>query len=307
MDNTFRSLIDSAKETLILIPAKASFDEVASGLSIYMSLLTSGKRAVVCSSAEMTAEFSRLVAVNKISKSVGNKNMVIKFKDYDPTSVDKVGWEVENNQVVLTIIPVSEKEPPTLDQMEVNYSGVSSDLIIVVGGQNDSSFPELSQKEFLGRRTIHIGVKLLEIFGESEVLSFARLSSSVSEVSYSLLKESQLNIDPDIATNLVLGIEEGSGSFQSDGVTVSTFEAFAELLKLGGQRSKKINPQSFPVGSIPTKPFTKKQDLTKVYQPVMKQDEKASTMTPEEAEEELQQDIPSSWSEPKIFTGTSVS
>ena len=30
-------------------------------------------------------------------------------------------------------------------------------------------------------------------------------------------------------------------------------------------------------------------------------------MTPEEAEEELNQEIPPSWSEPKIFTGTSLS
>ena len=29
-------------------------------------------------------------------------------------------------------------------------------------------------------------------------------------------------------------------------------------------------------------------------------------MTPEEAEQELDQEIPPSWSEPKIFTGTSV-
>ena len=117
-----------------------------------------------------------------------------------------------------------------------------------------------------------------------------------------LIKESSFPINIDIATNLLAGIEEQSKGFQSSEVTADTFEIFAELLKLGGKRMPKIIPaRSYPQGSIPTRPFTQAQPV--VSNNVI-QDRQ---MTPEEAEQELQQEIPASWSEPKIFTGTSLS
>ena len=84
-------------------------------------------------------------------------------------------------------------------------------------------------------------------------------------------------------------------------------EIFAELLKLGGRRTPKIIPaRSYPQGSIPTRPFTQAQPVVSnnVIQDVHVADRQ---MTPEEAEQELNQEIPPSWSEPKIFTGTSMS
>jgi hypothetical protein len=142
---------------------------------------------------------------------------------------------------------------------------------------------------------VHVGTRLLEIINsELEVLSFAKPASSTSELVANLLKESGYPTDSDIATNLVTGIEEQSKNFQGEAVTADTFTMFAELLKLGGKRMSKVVPaKNYPQGSIPTKPFTQ----------VLRDKQ----MTPEEAEQELNQDIPPSWSEPKIFTGTTVS
>ncbi|EKE04926.1 MAG: hypothetical protein ACD_19C00429G0086 [uncultured bacterium] len=303
MENSFASLITTANEILILLPSKPFMDQVAAGLSLYLSLSESGKNVSISCSAPMVTEYSRLIGVDKVTSDLGSKNLVIFLKNYDANSVDKVSYDIENGQFKLTISPKLSFKSPTKDQIDINYSGASGDLIILVGGANDSHFSALSKEEFKTAKLVHIGTRLLEILNHDlQVLSFAKPASSTSELVANLIKESGLPINEDIATNLLAGIEEQSKNFQSSEVTADTFTIFAELLKLGGKRMPKIIPaRSYPQGSIPTRPFTQVQPTVPNH---IIQDKQ---MTPEEAEQELNQDIPPSWSEPKIFTGTTVS
>ncbi len=299
MENSFASLISSANEILILLPNKPYLDQVAGGLSLYLSLLGLGKKTSISCPVSMTAEYSRLVGVNKITTDLESHNLTIKFVDYEATNVDKVSYDIENGQFKLTVSPKVGFKSPTKDQIDISYSGVSGDLVILIGGANDSHFPALSKEEFKKIKLVHVGTRLLEVLNnELQILSFARPASSTSELIASLLKESSFTIDSDTATNLLAGIEEQSRNFQSNEVTADTFEIFAELLKLGGKRIPKIIPaKNYPQGSIPTKPFN--QLVNKTI--------KDKQMTPEEAEQEIEQEIPAAWSEPKIFTGTSLS
>lgn len=307
MDNSFKTLIDSAQEILVLLPSKPLMDQVAGGLSLYLSLLGSGKNVSISCSDPMTAEHSRLIGIDKITSNLGNKNLTIKFVNYQAEDVDKVRADVENGLFTLSVSPKVGKKVPTKEQIEINYSGNSGDLVILIGGEDDKRFAMLSTPNLSGVKLIHIGTKLLEITNDNlQILSFATPASSISELIASLLKEGGFIIDPDIATNLLAGIEEQSKNFQSQEVTVDTFEIFTELLRLGGQRSRKISTNTFPQGAIPNKPFNEPQEINNA-KPLLSQDESISSMTPEEAEVEIQQDIPPSWSEPKIYTGTSLS
>lgn len=307
MDNSFKALIDSAQEILILLPSKPLTDQVASGLSLYLSLLGSGKNVSISCSDPMTAEHSRLIGIDKVTSSLGNKNLTIKFVNYQAEDVDKVRADVENGLFTLSVSPKVGKKVPTKEQIDINYSGNSGDLIILIGGEDDKRFAMLSTPNFSGVKLIHIGIKLLEVTNDNlQILSFAIPASSISELVAGLLKEGGFVIDPDIATNLLAGIEEQSKNFQSQEVTIDTFEIFTELLRLGGQRSRRLPTNTFPQGAIPNKPFNEPQEINTV-KPLLSQDESISSMTPEEAEVEIQQDIPPSWSEPKIYTGTSLS
>jgi len=294
MENSFASLISSANEILVLLPNKPYLDQVAGGLSLYLSLLGLGKKVSIFCPVSMTAEYSRLIGVDKVTTDLESHNLTIKFVNYEATDVDKVNYDILDGQFKLTITPKLGFKSPTKDQIDISYSGISCDLVILIGGANDSHFPILNKEEFKNTKLVHIGTRLLEVINNDlQVLSFARPASSTSELITLLLKESGYSIDSDIATNLVTGIEEQSKNFQGEAVTADTFIIFAELLKLGGKRMQKVvQAKNYPQGSIPTKPFT---------QTINRQ------MTPEEAEEELNQEIPVSWSEPKIFTGTSLS
>ena len=44
-------------------------------------------------------------------------------------------------------------------------------------------------------------------------MSFAKPGATTSEMVANFIKENGMSIDPDIATNLVMGIEEGSANF----------------------------------------------------------------------------------------------
>lgn len=299
MENSFKTLIDSAQEILILLPNNHTFDHVAGGLSVFLSLLNQKKKVTISCHTPMVTEYSRLVGVDKITQELGSDVLAIKLIDYVATNVDKVSYDIEKDQFKLTITPKSGFKAPTKEQINISYSGTSGDLILLIGGNTNSDFPAFNTLEFQDVKTIHLGTKILEVTNNDiKILSFATPASSISELVAILLRESEYPIDQDVATNLLSGIEEQSDNFQNNQVTSDTFLVFAELMKLGGVRKSKTIPvDGFPQGSIPTKPFT-----TQV-QPVFKD----KTMTLEKAEEEIQQDIPPSWSEPKIFTGTSLS
>ena len=299
INNSFASLISSANEILILLPNKPYFDQVGAGLSLYLSLLSLAKKVSIFCPVSMIAEYSRLIGVDKITTDLESHNLTIKFVNYEAADVDKVNYDIIDGQFKLTVTPKLGLKSPTKDQVDISYSGISCDLAILIGGANDSHFPAISKDEFKNTKLVHIGTRLLEIINnELEVLSFARPASSASELVASLLKESGYPVDSDIATNLLTGIEEQSKNFQGEAVTADTFIIFAELLKLGGKRMPRaLAPKDYPQGSIPTKPFTS----------AFAKASSSKQMTPEEAEEELNQEIPPSWSEPKIFTGTSLS
>lgn len=240
MENSFASLISSANEILILLPSKPFMDQVAAGLSLYLSLSESGKQVSISCPAPMVTEYSRLIGVDKVTSDLGSKNLVINLINYDANGVDKVSYDIENGQFKLTVAPKTGFKSPTKEQIDISYSGASGDLVILIGGANDSHFPALSKEEFKLSKLVHIGTRLLEILNNDlEVLSFAKPASSTSELVGSLIKESGFAVSEDIATNLLAGIEEQSKNFQSSEVTADTFEIFAELLKLGGRRMPK--------------------------------------------------------------------
>lgn len=281
MENSFKSLIDSASSILILLPSKPYFDQVAAGLSLYLVLKGQKDVQISCPNP-MLVEFNRLIGVNKILSEVGSKNLTLRFSDYPASNIERVSYDIENGEFRLMVVPKPGFASPKKEQINLNYSGISADTIILIGGANESHFPVLSSKDFNEAKLIHLGVRAL-VLGGKHVMSFARPASSATEIVASLIKQSGYNLDADISTNLVMGIEEGSNHFTNPDVSAETFEIFAELLRAGGQRvpAHKVETSSFPQGSI------------------LGEEIKMEKVEKKEA--------PKDWLEPKIFKGTTIS
>src|SRR4030042_1355898 len=276
MENSFGSIINAANSIFILLPLKPYFDQVAAALSLYLAIKGKKEATIVCTTP-MIVEFNRLVGVNKISTEVGNKNLVIRVAGYKASEIEKVSYDVENGEFRLTVVPKAGFVSPKKEQVDLGYSGISADAVILVGGAMESHFPTLSQ-EIAGAKILHIGARALS---GSAALSFARPASSTSELVAQLIAEAGLTLDADIATNLLMGIEEGSREFKGQDVTADTFQTIATLLRAGGKRGgARPEKTTFPVGAIPGEVFQ---------------------------EPEKKEEPPKDWLEPKIYKGTSVS
>jgi hypothetical protein len=282
MENSFSSIIENASSILILLPTKPYFDQVAAGLSLYLSLKESHKNINISCPAPMVVEFNRLVGVNHITSELGSKNLTINFANYEASNIEKVSYDIENGEFKLTVVPKIGFDSPKKDQVITSYSGVSADTVILIGGGNQSHFPALTNEELAGAKILHIGIKALQ--AEKDILSLAKPASSVSELVSALIEQSGYEMNADIATNLVSGIEEGSREFSGFDVSADTFQAVANLMKSGGRRIKKdtISRDDFPKGSILETPLIQEE--------------------PEKKEQP-----PQDWLEPKIYKGTSVS
>lgn len=288
MENSFKNLLDESNSILILLPVKPYFDQVAAGLSLYLALRDKKEVQVFCPTP-MIVEFNRLVGVNKVSQEVGNKNLIIKFTDYKANDIERVSYDIEDGQFRLSVIPKPRLNPPAKDQVQVSYSGVAADCIILVGGTNESHFPAISSKDFVGAKLVHIGTKDLSLSAGKGLISFSRPASSVSEVVAGLMSESGLDYDADIATNLLMGIEEGSAKFTDANVGAQTFELAASLIRAGGKRQPQSSLQrgSYQSTGLPGQ-MPKEPDIR----------------TGEEAKKE---EPPKDWLRPKIYKGTSIS
>ncbi len=317
MENSFKSLIDKSKSILILLPTKPYFDQVASGLSLYLSLRDK-KDVAIYSPASMTVEFNRLIGVNKISSELGNKNLVIRFIDYKATDIERVSYDIENSQFKLTVIPKQRIIPPSKDQIELSYSGVSVDTVIIIGGANESHFPALSGKDLVGANIVHVGIRDISLASGKNYISFSRPASSISEIVADLIKESGGILDQDVATNLLMGIELATNNFSDATVSADTFLILSALMQSGGKRlgsQASVQRNDFPVGAIPgslpkvnvnNQPNTNQTNNDNRPQFIKKPENIVSLPTEQKLEDE-DKNPPTDWLKPKIFKGTSVS
>ncbi len=295
MENTLKSVIDQAKSVLVLLPAKPYFDQVAAGLALYLAI-REDKDVVVVSPSPMTVEFNRLVGVNKIAQELGSKNLMIRFADYKANDIERVSYDIENGEFRLTVIPKPGVAAPKKEQAQLSYSGVAADTVLLIGGVNDTHFPALSSNDLGGAKLVHVGPRPLTLSSGKSVMSLARPASCASEIVAGLIKESGLKLDSDIATNLVMGIEEGSNKFAGGEITAETFQLFAELMRAGGRRlgpAGKPRPV-VPIGAIPQKP--PKMQPTQPVQPQQVQGQ----------DEPKKEEAPKDWLSPKIYKGTGI-
>src|SRR3989344_8277787 len=255
MEKSFKSVIDASRNILVLLPRDPNFDQVAAALSLYLAIEGKKDIAISCPS-QMRVEFNRLVGGDKIGEEIGSKNMVVKFVGYPAEQIERVSYDIENQEFRLTVIPKPQHEAPQKNQVELAYSGVSADTTVLVGGERADQFPALNGGELNETKIVHIGINDITAPEGRNIISLARPSSSVSELMADYIKEIEGGFHPDIATNLLSGIHEGSDNFNKKEVNANTFKLAGELMAAGGKYTRKeefrSKPQfSFPQGMMP--------------------------------------------------------
>jgi hypothetical protein len=193
----------------------------------------------------MLVEFNRLVGVEQVREDLGDKNLVVSFGDYPAEDVERVAYNIENGQFTLTVVPKADKVAPKEDQILVNYSGIGADLIVVVGAnypQDLGKFGEM--KELLEQPNLAL-LSNTPLSGWPRSIELIDPAyPSISEVAMDIIDQSDLSLDEDVATNLFLGLEDGTRNFTLPQVDAGTFQKAASLIEKGAKRNTPAQPQA---------------------------------------------------------------
>lgn len=267
----FQEALKDAQSVLILMPEKPKFDAVAASLALGLSLKSAEKDVTVASPSEMIVAFNRLIGVDKVVTDVSNRNLIVKFKDYNPANIERVSYEIANGEFCLFITPKTSAAPPSNNQIKFEYSKPNFSLVIVVGAEDRGALGKFAQdRDIFSELTKVVLVNNSPVSGFQNAIELINpASSSVSEVIFQLIEAMGLPIDQDIAQNLFDGLREGTESFQLK-VTPDTFVVASRLLRSGAKPKKRSQQEQVPPpffeNKLQTQPFSQ-QDVDKIPVP----------------------------------------
>ena len=300
-----RDLLDSARQVTILLPQTPHYDAVAASLACKISLDSSGKAVSVVCADPMTVEFNRLIAVDTVSTSFGNRNLVITFPG-QTEAVDKVSYNLDRGELQLVITPKT--GAPDLDHKKLKFvpGSAQTDLVLLIGVEQLLDLGPLYQdsKDMLKTTKVVSVTRDLPRENYTPYQVFDPEASSLSELMVHLIDSLNLHFHPDVATNLLAGMDKATQGFSSPTVSTSTFEMAAHLMRRGARRHHDtITAEGFPAGSIPTQPYSQPIQPTSTVSPSQTGWGTDSQVPVLDSAAPLAKEPPSDWYEPKIYRG----
>lgn len=253
----FQGFLDQSRSVVVLLPQNPQMDSVAAALALALSLREAGKDVTTACPSPMLVEFNRLIGVDKVASEIENRNMVISFRDYDATGIERVSYNIENGKFTLIVVPKPGAVAPTKDQIDVSFSGTAADLVLVLGAQSKDQLGKFGTNEDLWGDNVRLAVvgntSASDFAGAIELVNPA--ASSVSETTFGLVEGLGLPINQDFATNLFAGLRAGTDGFQIN-VTADTFAVASRLMRAGA-RSQPVQTEQLQPAGQPQQPAPK--------------------------------------------------
>jgi hypothetical protein len=232
-------LIQRYKSGVIVMQANPSLDGTAAATALYLALSKIGKHvSLVCANPPQQMD---LVATDKIQTSFtsGGNHLVISFP-YVEGAIDKVDYNITGETFNLIIIPNSDTSKIDPKEVKFSYTGGKIEFIITVDVPNLNSLGQVyndNQNEFQSKNVINIDRHLINnSFGTVNLVN--KQASSTSEMILQIIRDMNIALDKDMATNLYTGILSATNNFSSYSVNPNTFEAAAFLMKHGATKKQ---------------------------------------------------------------------
>jgi hypothetical protein len=297
------SKVTAAKSIAIILPQNHTADNLAAGLALFLGLKQNLDQSIklnIVSSTEVKVAFQRLYGINKISSSLGSKNLVVTLgTDYE--NIEKVSYDNDGGKFNLVIETKEGVERLGQENISFSYRGVDADLLIAVG----FTTPEDAGNLLMAEPKLFADREVILISGQRGAIGFGIINyvdpavSGNCEMITKLLRYLKINLDADTATNLIAGMESATNNFQSN-ATAETFAAISWCMRAGGRRYH-LSSQGFesrpsmqpqfnqsPFGFPRSQPMPVRQE---------NEDQQPQPMSEEEGDQSPKQD----WLKPKIF------
>jgi len=242
-------LIGPSNNILICLPKGVNFDQVASGLSLYLVLTKNGKSVNIVAPEPMTVGLSHLVGLDKISDKLEGRNLILKI-NAPIAEIETVSTTDDGQNLSVVIIP--KKDTPAINKEQISFSGAQAqgDLIITIGVKKLEDLGKLvtENQDLFNQKPI------INLDNSDQNANFGRLNivdplaSTLSEMTVAVINGLTMPLDEDVANNLLQGLKAGTNNFQDQKVRAETFEAASICLKVG----KTVVNQAPPIEEPPS-------------------------------------------------------
>ncbi len=240
-----KTLLPTAKNVLIVLPAGSSIDKLSAGLALFLILEAAGKQVSVVCDDNIVVGQSHLFGVDHIQKNItstegGNLTLTLEgvaASDNTVPALEKLDWYSENNNLNLVFhVLAGQTFQPA--RIVPHYQGSGFNIIFAVGAVNLNALGNAysqNQSVFSGTHIVNIDTQIANTsFGVTNVLDTG--APSVSEVMTNLITDLGFNLDGDTASNLLAGIFEATVNLTNEKTSAETYMAVANCLRVGGRK-----------------------------------------------------------------------
>lgn len=249
-----KSRLPAASRILIVLPQNLNVDNLAAGLSLYLSLKGIGKKVDIVSTGTPQVSQSNLYGIGDIKHDIsksGAGNFIISLDGVVDTTgtmqqipaLEKLDWYPEGSKLnlVFHVVPGQRFEPTNIT---TRHEESGYDLTWVIGCQSLNELGNLfisNSQYFAQSQVINIDNNPLNsYFGFANVID--PQASSLSEIVAHILPSLTLNMDLDMASNVLAGIYAASNNLTQK-VNPDTFMAVSQAVQAGGTLPS-MQPQS---------------------------------------------------------------
>ena len=274
--------IEGVAKTLLILPPKPGFDQVAASLALFLSLRDSGRNVSVVCPSLMTVEFNHLVGVEKIEERIYGTDLVISL-NYSADQIEKVSYNDDAGQPNVVIQPKTGAPALSQESVKFSYVGAGADLVITFGVK-DLSLLNLPGLDLSQSFLVDIDTDALNPqFGHLNIIDSE--SASFGEVVMGIISGLSLSFSVDAAQNILAGLWRATQGLTKNTVSADTFETVSLCLRVGAQ---KPHPESQPA------PVRREEFVP--FPPKAREPKPSSEI-------EVRAKPPADWFEPKIFKG----
>lgn len=225
----------------IILGERMNLDTAGAALGLYLALNETGKNPQIISQKEPVVEIANLVGIDKIKKSFsGSSNKVVVSLPYNKGEIGKVSYKEENDRInfYLTATDGMSITPYETNDINLIWDGNMPSVIVTIGVNGARQLADYLGKSGNNVKIINID-NSEDAFGDISITSSS--FSSVSEITAKIIKELRLPINIDIAQNLLDGILYGTRNFTKPNTSPYAFELAGVLMQIGAVRADNRN------------------------------------------------------------------
>lgn len=247
MDNQahpkIKELLSKHSDVGVMLSKNPQVDHAAAGLGLYLALLQMGKKVMIVSPTQPTVEISNLVGIDKVKNTlnVDGNDLTVSFP-YIDGEIEKVSYNLDKESNLLHIVVKAGEKGLSFQNEEIQFKrggGKIPSLMFFVGVPRLTDLGNLFNPDAFKDTTIVNIDNKPDNQGFGDIILVSPKFSSVSEqVAHLLSQIETIDVDQDIAQNLLSGISQATNDFQDPKTSYLAFEMAGVLMRKGAVRKR---------------------------------------------------------------------